>query len=280
MSRDRAAPGARISEQIRAVTGVPHWVTGLFLVVVLLNVNYVLSSFVPGLTDNMKARVASTTVFLIVHACWALGTRRALAFFAMGAIVSWAFEHFGVITGAVFGDYVYSDSLGPKLGHVPVLIPLAWFMIMYPAHTMANIIFDGSLQGRASGPGRKLFLSLVAAMIITMWDLVIDPGMAEAGHWIWQEPGDYFGVPFQNFGGWMVTSVTVFQLYRTFEARLGPAAPAPTLGSSVVPMTVYALLALRYATDGRGALSMIAVFGMGLPVVIAAGRLFEPRRSD
>jgi uncharacterized membrane protein len=77
---------------------------------------------------------ASTLVFFgfaLLHAGAFLGWRNALVFWGISFGVSLAFETVGVLTGAIYGDYHYSDMLGPKIfGLVPALIPLAWFMMM------------------------------------------------------------------------------------------------------------------------------------------------------
>jgi uncharacterized membrane protein len=39
----------------------------------------------------------------------------------------------------------------------------------------------------------------IAAMAMTAWDVVMDPGMAAAGNWIWENGGGYFGVPLHNY---------------------------------------------------------------------------------
>ena len=38
--------------------------------------------------------------------------------------------------------------------------------------------------------------------------------MVMAGHWVWEQPGAYFGVPIQNFWGWWLTTFTALALYQ------------------------------------------------------------------
>jgi hypothetical protein len=52
--------------------------------------------------------------------------------------------------------------------------------------------------------------ALVAAMAITAWDVVMDPGMSRAGNWTWEQGGSYFGVPVQNYIGWVLTTLSVY----------------------------------------------------------------------
>jgi hypothetical protein len=58
----------------------------------------------------------SLMLFSLFHACYALGWRHTLVFFAISAVVSWGFEQVGVATGAIYGPYHYTAVLGPKLG--------------------------------------------------------------------------------------------------------------------------------------------------------------------
>ena len=52
--------------------------------------------------------------------------------------------------------------------------------------------------------------AIMAVIVMTAWDVVIDPGMARAGYWVWEHGGSYFGVPRHNFVGWLVTTFTVY----------------------------------------------------------------------
>ena len=75
---------------------------------------------------GIPVRVAALTLFAILHAGSSFGWRLGLLMFFATALITWLFEQVGVATGAVYGAYHYSGMLGPKLGAVPLLIPLAW----------------------------------------------------------------------------------------------------------------------------------------------------------
>src|ERR1700761_1763952 len=146
--------------------------------------------------------------FSLEHATDLLGWRRALTFFCLSALISWCFEQVGVATGLIYGAYHYSDKLGPKIGAVPAIIPLAWFMMIYCAWIVAHVLLDGTSSARSWGG--MAARALVAAMAITAWDVVMDPGMARAGNWTWENGGSYFGVPVQNYIGWVLTTLTIY----------------------------------------------------------------------
>ena len=215
------------------------------------------------------------TAFSLSHAAASLGGRRTAVFFGVTAAVSWLFEYAGVSTRVVYGAYHYGEGRGIKLGGVPVLIPLAWFMMIYPSWILA-----GTLLGRLSaGPGVVLAArSWTAAMVMTMWDTFMDPAMAARGAWVWERGGPYFGVPFQNFAGWIATTFTVYLLagwlMRAFRT------PAPNPGSRVfrcLPVVIYALMAATYLMPRRAAnlepLRLVAAFTMGFAAVLGLLRM-------
>src|SRR5450759_2127239 len=104
-------------------------------------------------------------LFSLWHASVALGVRLTLAFFAITTVTSWIFEEAGVATGLVYGSYHYTATLGPWLGSVPVLIPLAGFMLVYPSYVVANLIVDGWPLGTPGGRGNLVRLALVGALV-------------------------------------------------------------------------------------------------------------------
>jgi uncharacterized membrane protein len=230
-------------------------------------------------------------LFSLGHACYTLGWRPTLVFFTLSALVTWAFEQAGVSSGAVYGAYHYTDQLGAKLGHVPVLIPLSWFMMIYPSYVMANLIVNG--RPTTSGTEsllRIVWMSFVGSMVITAWDLLIElTSSGPGGAWIWEEGGPYFGVPLQNFVGWVLTTFTVYLLYLLIERRIGGLKPMGrvTLLIAAMPVVAYASrLVLHTAVGGEGshlhtvvdgpaALWVIGPFAMGLPLVAAVSRLWD-----
>jgi uncharacterized membrane protein len=214
-------------------------------------------------------------LFAIFHCAAQEGGRRAAAFFAISAVVSYVMEEMGVRTGMVFGPYHYSDMLGAKLGHVPILIPLAWFMMIYPSWCVGRELMRGLEMRRWAV---WMSLAVVAALVMTGWDMVMDPGMSAEGNWVWEKSGGYFGVPRRNYLGWVATTFLVYLiagwvLPRLKEMRLRQ------VGRSfeALPVIVYAFFAVRYIVSGwLPALEVIALFAMGLPGLLALLRVYLP----
>lgn len=115
-------------------------------------------------------------------------------------------------------------------------------------------------------------------MVMTAWDLVIDPILSGPAvrAWVWEEGGPYFGIPVQNYIGWMLTTFTVYLLYRLYERRPGgqPAGPLPA-SVAALPVIAYAAMMLSNLFSGGApeAVYIIALFAMGLPIIVALGRL-------
>lgn len=222
-------------------------------------------------------------LFSLFHAIYALGWRHTLVFFVISAVVSWGFEQVGVATGAVYGPYHYTEVLGPKLGHVPLLIPIAWFMMIYPSYVIANLLVTGRPLVSRPGLGRLVWLAFIGALVMTAWDLSVDVILSGPGAqaWIWHDGGPYFGIPVQNFAGWVLTTFTVYILYRLFERWVSPQPLAGlTLATAALPLLAYAAMALSQMLTGNPALQVITPFTMGIPVLVAAGRLFDIRQED
>lgn len=223
------------------------------------------------------------TTLILFHAGTMLGWRRALAFFGLTFVLSLAFEHVGVKTGFIFGHYHYTDVLDPKLlGTVPLVIPLAYFMVIYPSYMMANLIARSRVTGSPAGISGLLLISLLTALIMTAWDLVMDPVMVyDVKAWVWEEGGSYFGIPFRNFIGWVVTTFTVSVCYRWVE-RLDRMPMRPFVRSSktflLLPLVGYTSLCVGTLWVGTPAETrVIAPFAMGIPLLAALMRLYKPR---
>jgi putative membrane protein len=248
----------------------------LFWAYVLLNTYFVLTP-VLGEAPSLAYLLVPLLLggFSLSHAITMLGWRHAIIFAALSAVISLAFEAAGVATGAIYGPYHYADLPGPRLFNVPLVIPMAWFMGIYPSYAVANTLADGRVVSRPRPRlGRLTGLAALSAMLMTAWDLVLDPQMVTAGQWVWHVDGAYFGIPMQNFVGWLATTLTVYLAYRTLETRWPPRPwGAASRAFERLPLIIYALLASGYAIGyvllGRPALALIAIFAMGTPCLAA-----------
>jgi uncharacterized membrane protein len=233
----------------------------------------------PDVPGGLNGETVLLVLFSVTHALYTLGWRHTLVFFGLSAVISWVFEQAGVATGLVYGPYHYTDVLGVKLGHVPLLIPLAWFMMIYPSYVIANLLSDDPPFGSRGSPWRIAWLALLSALVMTAWDLVVDPVLSgpAARAWVWEQGGPYFGVPLRNYVGWILTTFTVYLLYRLFEFRFSPR-PEGRFSTAIVAMPLVAYGSLMIANslaNGPEALRVIGPFVMGLPLLIAATRLWS-----
>ncbi|MFF5071134.1 carotenoid biosynthesis protein [Micromonospora olivasterospora] len=207
-----------------------------------------------------RARLTVATVLLgyllaVGHALLSRGVRAAGALVAVATGGGFAIEALGVTTGFPFGGYDYSGELGPRLAGVPLVIPLAWTWMAWPAWLVA---------ARLAPPGpRRVAL---AAIGLSAWDLFLDPQMVAEGYWAWRDPTPALpglpGVPVSNYLGWLLFAVL---LAATLRPLAGPAVDradgrdAPmlalylwTYASSVLAHAVFLDLPASAAWGGAG----------------------------
>jgi putative membrane protein len=141
-------------------------------------------------------------------------------------MISLLLESVGVATGWVFGGYHYTADFGPRIFNlVPYLIPVNWFMMLYPSYIMAERIF----QGEGNNWKQWLSVAAIGGFIMTAWDLAMDPVMVARGHWVWESEGAYFGIPIQNYFGWWMTSFTILVIYGWLSQRWSTREPVPDI---------------------------------------------------
>jgi len=203
-----------------------------------------------------QGAMAALAVVAFINASILLGYKHAVVFLILGAVIGWSLEHLGVLTGAVFGPYSYTAKLGFKIGAIPWVIPLCWFGIVYFAHVIANLILSGTPVLRANTVLQACLFSILTGLVATCMDMALDPALShpEVLAWIWTDGGQYFGVPFKNFGGWVVTAFLIDICYRLYARR-----------SSAKPNNKYAKLSGLYAILAWGGLGFSFMI-IGYPV--------------
>jgi hypothetical protein len=110
-------------------------------------------------------------VLAVVQGAW--GTRETLRVAAIVIPLAWLVERIGSTTGFPFGSYYYTASLAPLLGGVPLIIPIAWLMMLPAAWAVG-----AAISGRSHG---WRFVA-ISALAFTVWDLFLDPQMVGWGY--------------------------------------------------------------------------------------------------
>ncbi|BEL09050.1 carotenoid biosynthesis protein [Actinoplanes sichuanensis] len=151
------------------------------------------------------ATVLIGVVLSVSHAWLFRGGRAALALVGTAMLGGFAVEAIGVATGFPFGTYDYSGQLGPKLLGVPLIIPLAWTWMAWPAWLAALRVARGRVARIA-----------VAACGLAAWDLFLDPQMVAEGYWRWHDPVPALpgvpGIPVGNYLGWLGFAILLMTL--------------------------------------------------------------------
>ncbi|MGH2415726.1 MAG: carotenoid biosynthesis protein, partial [Microcystaceae cyanobacterium] len=104
-------------------------------------------------------------------------------------------------------------------GLVPFTIPLSWFYLGFSAYLIAR----AGLERRSCTRLQLLNIILIGAILLTSWDFVLDPAMSQTTmpFWIWEQPGAFFGMPYQNFAGWLGTGA-IFMTVATLLWKVKP----------------------------------------------------------
>lgn len=107
--------------------------------------------------------------------------------FALIFLFSFLAEMVGVQTGAIFGHYIYGNSLGLKILETPLIIGLNWLMLIYCTKIIADYITDN-----------EIIKPFTAALLMVGYDLILEQAAPMLDMWSW-ESGK---VPIQNYIAW------------------------------------------------------------------------------
>jgi putative membrane protein len=226
----------------------------------------------PLTADPDLARLAAATVVVFflasaAHAWVYRGVGWALAMVVITAGGGLLAEVIGTETGVLFGDYAYSDALGPAVvGSVPVAVPLAWTMMAYPAYVVATTLAQ-----------HRWVAAVIGGWVLMAWDVFLDPMMVDLGAWSWlttdpATPG-VPGIPATNFVGWFVVgTVIVGGLTLLPSLRVARGQPA------VLFLWVYVSSVVAAATFfERPTVAVVGGVAMGLVAVPFAWRMWDER---
>jgi uncharacterized membrane protein len=239
------------------------------------------------------------------HASFAYGFRHALALFVICAGITFATENVGAATGFPFGHYHFEVAPNlPHIGAIPIVVGPLWFGAGYFSWMVAGILLCGA-DSRLRERFNVILLPVVAAFVMTQWDLVLEPPSATVSKaWIWHDGGAFFGVPASNFFGWLLTSWLFFQAFALYlRGRQDALARAAGSGRAFQTMAVlfYLSTGLTHLTpwimgqvgevaDGAGHIWRVediretAVITMLLTMaftsLLALVCIFRPRPSD
>jgi uncharacterized membrane protein len=203
------------------------------------------------------------------HAAAVYGARGGLALVVAAGGTGLLAEALGVATGVPFGLYAYSGSLGPQVLGVPLLVPLAWTMMAYPA-----LLLGRRLGGPARRPGlRRAVTAVLGGATLAAWDLFLDPQMVVAGHWTWANPRPGLpgvpDVPLTNLGGWLLVGVLMTAVVDSVLPAAPPAAPVVTeaLPAALLAWTWLGSVVANLVFFGRPWVALYGGLALGVLVV-------------
>ncbi|MCU0626463.1 MAG: carotenoid biosynthesis protein [Gemmatimonadaceae bacterium] len=218
-----------------------------------------------------------------------IGMRPTLIVGALAFFLSLGAELAGTFTGLPFGVYYYTQALGYKiLDLVPYNIPTSWFYMLVACMGMCGRLLPGTDDSTS-----RWWWAFVCGLLLTAWDVVMDPAMVKTAHWLWNVPdlsgesafvrfiGEpiFYGMPITNWLGWLLTGTLVA---RAMLVVVPPSTWARQLSHSDIPLVLYAvngLLAFAICfRQGMVPAGLLGLVTMGLPLWLSwrAGRRPAP----
>ncbi|HEY9734880.1 MAG TPA: carotenoid biosynthesis protein [Trichocoleus sp.] len=203
------------------------------------------------------------TLTVALYAYRTVGWTALLGFLIPAVGISLASELLGTSTGFPFGHYSYLNGLGYKIGGlVPFTIPLSWFYLGFSSYVLAR---NGLLRSSGNVALKLAGAIFLGATLLMSWDFVLDPAMSQTAmpFWYWHQPGAFFGMPYQNFVGWLGTGI-VFMTVATLIWQIRSKDYRLTRESLNTPLAVYL---------GNFAFATVMSLGAGFWVPILLGLL-------
>jgi len=115
--------------------------------------------------------------------------RQLVLWFVPTLVATFLLEALGVATGAVFGGYHYTDTLGSRLWGVPPVIGWNWVLVVLGVHSAVG------RWGRRLPEAVRIGLTGLGCVL---FDVLLEPVAISLGYWVW----DGGTPPLQNYAAW------------------------------------------------------------------------------
>ncbi|MCS6883994.1 MAG: carotenoid biosynthesis protein [Acidobacteriota bacterium] len=178
-------------------------------------------------------------IFLAVYlflAITTIGWKRTLLYSCIAYFIAFSCEWCSIRYGFPFGQYYYIPATIDKelwIAGVPFMDSLSFTFLSYVSYELAvllrsplrilrwevRLISNEKLR-------RSYWTSLLAGLLMTYLDIIIDPVALQGERWFlgkiyyYPNEGDYFGVTIANFVGWYIVCVFIIRTYTFLESKL------------------------------------------------------------
>lgn len=237
-------------------------------------------------TVMMVMATLSMAGIAVLHSLRHLGVKHALLYFGVIVLVELTLEQVNIWThGGVFGELKYPDQyFGPKIGDVPVAVPLAMCAINWPTYVIVNLILFRRvvMSSRQLGVVAALAHCAILATMHTAWSFCAEPMALANGILYRPTVGDHsgvthWGVPVVEFCGWWLMAFVQFAIFSFIVARVAglPAEKPVHRWVDSAPLVLYGGTALLLlANPINNDLAIGTVFTMVTYVSLACFALF------
>ncbi len=156
-----------------------------------------------------------TNIFLTTLCIFILQKNLSKKFYIYSFLVfisGYFIEVIGSQTGLLFGNYSYGETLGFKIFNTPVVIGCSWLLLSVTNANTVEWIFEYLLKKNIrpngiSAKNIKIFKSMLAASLMVLLDLLIEPVAIKFNFWNWKNNH----IPNSNYFFWFVFSF-LFQM--------------------------------------------------------------------
>ncbi|HEX6279356.1 MAG TPA: isopentenyl-diphosphate Delta-isomerase [Pyrinomonadaceae bacterium] len=201
-------------------------ISGLILVFLAIGAFFMVNVELPPWSHYLSA---FNVLLFALPSFWAvrrwLGWRDGAILVAVLGTYALLIEASAILTGFPYGHFGYSDLLGYRiLGLVPWTVAFAWTPLILGAHAVAATFAE------------NIPLRVIATtLIVTLFDVVLDPGAILLGFWQYDGGGWFYGVPLSNFAGWLASGFIGASIIEILRGRFKPFLPTPVqLASSAI----------------------------------------------
>lgn len=107
-------------------------------------------------------------------------------------------EFIGINHGWPYGNFQYLVELGPMVSGIPMALPLFFIPLVLNGYLLTLLIVKKSMLNQ------KMIIPISIVLVI-MIDLVLDPAAVALGFWAYGGGGEFYGVPYTNYQGWLIS---------------------------------------------------------------------------